>query len=159
VNGTNATSTLCAIPNRWEFVVESDIDPENNNGVEWVYYDLQRPAGAATSILFRTVNAKDIVGGASPLDNPSNVPFVEEILQFPVAGLLVVANNPAVFTYECDPKMVDPDFAGVCLAEHVQNVYITLRVQSTLPDMQTGQFRRITLRGAASREYPTRPLD
>jgi len=159
VNGATATNVACAVPNQWELVIESDIDPENNNGVEWIYYDLRRPAGAAVSTLFRTVKAKNIGGGSSPVTNPSGVPFVEEILQVPTTGLLLLVNNPAVFTYECDPAMVDPDFPGRCLAEHVKNIYVTLRVQSTLPDMQTGQFRQITLRGAASREYPSRPLD
>jgi hypothetical protein len=157
-------------------VLELDIDPENPNPdpttglvpqVEWVYYDVRPPvAPDVTSTLFRTMSPKIL--GASPIANPWNVPFVEEICQdpnVPLGGALPApalnapancgGNNVAVFTYECDPNMIITP--GVCLAEHIKNVYINLRVQSTRPDIQTQQMRQITVRGAGSRQYPSRP--
>jgi prepilin-type N-terminal cleavage/methylation domain-containing protein len=154
VNTTNMAASTCTIPNEWDLILESDINPENiTQAVEWVRYDLQ-DAGD-TSTLFRTVNPKNIVGGASPLDNASNVPFVENITQDPTAA--VAAANPAVFTYECDPLMADPANQAICRAEHIKNVYVTLRVRSLRPDIQTQQFRVITIRGAGARQYPSRP--
>ncbi len=176
VNTLNPTLSTCRIPNPWEMVLELDIDPENPNPdlvtglvpqVEWVYYDLRAPvAPDVTSTLFRTVSPKRL--GASPIANPWNVPFVEEICQnsnvplaaaLPPPVLTAPTNcggaNAAVFTYECDPRMIIT--SGVCLAEHIKNVYINLRVQSTRPDIQTQQTRQITIRGAASRQYPSRP--
>jgi len=163
VNTTNPTLSTCRIPNPWALVLELDIDPENPipdpvtglvPQVEWVYYDLRPPvAPDVTSTLFRTMSPKIL--GVSPIANPWNVPFVEEIVQNPTGGAAAVtAANPAVFTYECDPRMIITP--GVCRAEHIKNVYVSLRVQSTRRDIQTQQFRQITIRGAASRQYPSR---
>jgi prepilin-type N-terminal cleavage/methylation domain-containing protein len=163
VDTTNPTLSTCDIPNPWELVLELDIDPENPNPdattgqtsqVEWVYYDLRAPvAPDVTSTLFRTVSPKQV--GVSPTAAPSNVPFVEEIVQNPTGGAAAVtAANPAVFVYECDlDALVGP---GVCLAENVKNVYINLRAQSTRPEIATGRMRQITVRGAGSRQYPNR---
>jgi len=157
----NGGPTPCTIPNAWDLILELDIDPENPNPdpvtglspqVEWVRYNLLRPAGAATSTLYRTVTAK--VPGANPAATQDNIPFVEHVVQDPTAG--ASSSGPQLFTYECDPNQIL--FAGtqICLAEHVKNVYISLRVRSTRRDIQTGQFRQITLQGAASRLNPSR---
>lgn len=151
----NGGASPCAIPNNWDLVLELDTDPENsgaNPTVEWVRYNLTRPGGATTSTLFRTVNPK-IVNG-NPTLNPSIVPFVEEVVQDPAVA--VGAANPALFTYECDPPAVLVGTVNVCTAANVKNVYINLQVQSARADIQTRQFRRITVRGMSSRQYPTR---
>jgi prepilin-type N-terminal cleavage/methylation domain-containing protein len=156
VNTANMAASTCDTPDEWDLILETDVDPENpTQAVEWVRYDLPSRGGADTSTLFRTVNPKNIVGGASPLDNASNVPFVENITQDRDAA--VAAANPAVFTYECDPLMADPVNPAICRAEHIKNVYVTLRVRSLRPDIQTQQFRVITIRGAGARQYPSRP--
>jgi len=158
----NGGATPCLIPNAWDLILELDIDPENplpdpitglTPQVEWVRYTLQRPGGVATSTLFRTVGPK--VAGANPAATPvSNVPFVENAVQDP--GVAVGANNPALFTYECDPKYIFMAGMQICTAEHVKNVYINVRVQSTRADLKTRQFRQITVQGAASRLNPSR---
>ncbi len=158
----NGGATPCLIPSAWDLILELDIDPENplpdpitglTPQVEWVRYTLQRPAGTATSTLFRTVGPK--VAGQNPAARPvSNIPFVENVVQDPGVGL--GANNPAVFDYECDPKYIVVPGTQICAAEHVKNVYLSLRVQSTRRDLQTGQFRQITLQGEASRLNPSR---
>ena len=151
----NGGAAPCAIPSDWDMVLELDVDPENSGAaptIEWVRYNVTRPGGETTSTLFRTVNAK-VVGG-NPTLNPSNVPFVEEVVQDPAAAVSVT--NPAVFTYECDPAYVIAGTLNTCIAEHVKNVYIALQVQSTRRDIQTQQFRQITVRGMSSRQYPSR---
>lgn len=151
----NGGVTPCAIPNAFDLILELDVDPENAAPaplIEWVRYNLPAPGGAATSTLFRTVRTK-VVGG-NPTSNPSIVPFVENVVQNSTQA--VSATNPAVFTYECDPRQIIPG-TNACLAEHIKNVYITLRVRSTRADIQTRQFRQITVRGMASRQYPSRP--
>ncbi|MFQ6030510.1 MAG: PilW family protein, partial [Dehalococcoidia bacterium] len=125
---TPANST-CDFPTPWDLFLELDIDPENPNPdpvtglvpqVEWVRYNLLRPGGGNTSTLYRTVSPK--VVGTPPSNNQSIVPFVENILQDPTQP--VGAANPAVFTFECDPKqLIAP---GVCLAQHIKNIYIAL---------------------------------
>lgn len=151
----NGGATPCAIPNAWDLVLELDVDPENATPapqIEWVRYNLPAPGGAATSTLFRTVLTKVVAG--NPTTNQSIVPFVENVVQN--STLAVSAANPAVFTYECDPRQIIVG-TNACLAEHVKNVYIALQVRSTRADIQTQQFRQITVRGMASRQYPSRP--
>ena len=158
----NGGGNLCRIPNAWDLILEEDIDPENNNPapqIEWVRYSMDgagnnapaRPAGAVTSTLHRTIRNK--AAGGDPTLNPSVVPFVESIVQNATQAVNV-NTNPAVFIYECDPLMLVAP--GVCTAENIKNVYVTLRVQSTRRDLTTQQFRQITVRGLASRNYPSR---
>lgn len=154
INTANMGASTCRRPNQWDMILETDIDPENPvRAIEWVRYDLQRTGDFST--LYRTVNTKNMTGGALPTDNPSNVPFVENITQDPSVAVNAVT-NPAAFTYECDPAMVDPATPTVCRPEHIKNVYITLRVRSVGRDIQTQQFRVITVRGEGTRMYPNR---
>ena len=145
----------CRLPNDWNLILELDVDPENSGAapsIEWVRYSLTRTGGATTSTLFRTVNPK-VIGGDTTA-NPSAVPFVEEVVQDPNAAVGVA--NPALFTYECDPNMVLVGTLNVCTASNIKNVYINLQVQSARRDIQTQQFRQITVRGMSSRQYPSR---
>lgn len=140
----------CTLPNPWDLVIETDLDPERGDGIEWVRYNLVRTG--TTSTLYRTVTTKEVGPAVSPVDDAdeqSTVPFVEDIVQDP--GAAISATNPPVFTYECDPPS-----STLCLAEDIKNVIITLQVQSTRADLQTGQFRQIRIQGAASRQYPAR---
>ena len=80
------------------------------------------------------------------------VPLVEDVVQNPTLAV-DAANNPPVFTYECDPaKLIGTN----CLAEDIKTVYIALRVQSARMDLDTRRQRRITIQGAASRLNPSR---
>jgi len=157
----NGGATPCTIPNAWDLILELDTDPENPNPdpitgrtpqVEWVRYNLLRTAGAATSTLFRTVRPK--IPGTNPAAAQDTIPFVENVVQTP--GLALGATNPPLFTYECEPNRVVVAGTQICLAEHVRNVYVSLRVQSTRPDVATGRFRQITVQGAARRLNPSR---
>ena len=46
----------CTTPGDFDLIMESDIDPQNNNGVEWIRYQL--PAGTTT--LLRGVAQKQL---------------------------------------------------------------------------------------------------
>lgn len=163
VNPANMAASTCSRPSPWDLILEMDVDPENSvptPSIEWVRYDLRGPAGDGTSTLYRTVNAK-VVGG-SPILNPSLVPFVEDIYSVPEQPGDIVQNpaqplsatNIPVFSYECDPKEIIPGTTS-CTAAHIKNVYVGLRVQSTRRDLQTRQFRRITVQGMGTRLNPS----
>ena len=160
----NGGATPCVIPNAWDLIMEEDIDPENNTPapqIEWVRYCTSGagngcPAtagGAVTRTMYRTIRIK--AAGGNPTTNASVVPFVENVVQNTAAA--VSATNPAMFTFECDPLMANPAGSNICTAENIKNVYVTLYVQSTRRDLTTQRFRQITVRGMASRNYPSRP--
>lgn len=155
VNGVGGGYLECDIPNAWEFLIETNLDPERGPQVEWIYYDLRRNANGETSTLYRTVKPK--VPGTTPMLNASVLPFVEEILQDPTAA--VDATNLATFTYDCDPMMVLIPLSNICLADHIRTVHVVLRVRSRLAILSSNppRYREVTVQGAASRQYPNRP--
>ncbi|MEE9235755.1 MAG: type II secretion system protein [Candidatus Acidoferrales bacterium] len=151
----------CTVPNPWELVIETDQEPDGT--VDWIYYRLDRPGIAATHpptgggplrTLYRAGSVKTCTGppwvpmqcvGGNPLAN-TGVPFVENVTQDP-GQAIDPTNNPAVFTYVCPGGTLA--VPGTCNPQDVEEVYIVLRVRSTLPDLQTGDPRMIVLQGAA----------
>ncbi len=168
VNGAVAGFNQCAVPNAWELVIETDLDPERPDPVtgvsqvEWVYYDLRWDAVTNTSTFYRTINPK--VPGNDPTATPSQLPMVEMVLQNPGAAVAYPGNMP-VFSYECEPSSVLVAGGNICFADHIKTVHINLRVRSKRQDLSrpvdpvTGDpvFRQITVQGAASRYYPSLP--
>lgn len=134
VNGT------CTVPNGFDLLMESNPNPANNTRVQWIEYLLVRPAGASTSKLLRRQVDKDPVAG--PAGAPANwVPVLENVLNDP--------NDPAdaIFTYPCT--------GGTCpTADHLQQVQINLRIRSYQIDMQTHQYRQLSVVEVASRMNP-----
>lgn len=153
VNQTCTVNGTCTIPNPWELVIETDQEPDGT--VDWIYYRLAPPTGGGPlRTLYRAGSVKTCTGppwvpmqcvGGNPVAN-TGVPFVENVTQDP-GQAPDPTNNPAVFTYVCPGGTLT--VPGTCTAEMVQEVYIVLRVRSTLPDLQTGDPRMITLQGAA----------
>lgn len=162
VNGASGAYPQCAVPNAWEFVIETDLDPERPGvpQVEWVYYDLRWDAATNTSTLYRTVKSK--VPGTDPTATPSQLPMVEMVLQNPGAVLAYPGNMP-VFSYECELSSVLVAGGNICFADHIKTVHVNLRVRSKRQDLSrpvdpvTGApvYRQITVQGAASRYYPS----
>lgn len=160
----------CDVPNSFDILLETDVDPETINPavgtqVEWVRYYLcwvqadgscrpnVVPAGAESSVLIRAIAPK--VAGVNPtLATVWNVPFVENVMQHPELAVGAPfpdgTTNEALFVYECAGGLPS------CTVEQIQNVYIALRVRSRQPDIQTRQLRQITLRGMARRLNPSR---
>jgi prepilin-type N-terminal cleavage/methylation domain-containing protein len=165
----NGGATPCAVPNAFDLILETDIDPETADPVagpdiEWVRYQLcwiqadgtcdpTKKGPGDTSVLVRAVDVKDAVSNPAVVVL-SNVPFVENIVQdptVPVGNLLPDGTrNQAVFNYLCRGGAVS------CTVEEIESIIIIVRVRSADPDLQTRQAREITLRGLAQRLNPSR---
>jgi len=135
VNGT------CTLPNGFDLAMESKPDPPTTP-VQWIEYQLVRAAGQTKSTLMRRQIQKDAAVGLAGAA-PNWIPILENVLNDP--------NNPAdaIFTYpQCN--------SGVCpTAKQLQQVQINLRVQSYKADLQTNQFRQISVIEVAQRMNPT----
>jgi prepilin-type N-terminal cleavage/methylation domain-containing protein len=156
----------CNTPSNWDLIVETDLDPENANGAEWIRYSLQNDT------LFRGVATKVVGGDPVAATNPVLVPFVENVMNNASAAdiqrirdsypTLFPGGNPVpLFTYRFEnkagcpnqpPQPLDPVPAPPsCIRE----VGITMIVQSANVDMRTRQPRVVTLTGLARRINPS----
>ncbi len=153
----NGGANLCTIPNPWELVVETDIEPDG--AVEWIFYRLDAPGNAVahpptgggfTRTLYRAVSQKNCTGppwvpmqcvGGTPLADPG-APFVDNIIQDP-AQAPVRPGNPPLFTYVCPGGSLTAP--GTCTPENVVEVYVTLQARAVSQDMRTGGVRALTL--------------
>lgn len=143
----------CTSPADFDLIIETDVDPENANGVEWVRYRLQG------TTLFRGVAAK--VAGQSPALATQAVmlPYVENVVNNAPASLMnqirtwypnmFPGNTPApVFRYVFDSASVPR------VPQNIREVNITLIVMAPEPDPRTRQLRLATLTGLARRINP-----
>ncbi|MBI2957098.1 MAG: prepilin-type N-terminal cleavage/methylation domain-containing protein [Acidobacteria bacterium] len=155
VDTVNPGAGTCRLPNPWDLILELDVNPEDFAAqVEWVRYTLERAPGTQTSTLRRVVAAKIPGAGVNvpaALPTANLPPFVENVVQNPTQPVNV-NTNPALFSYECDSV---PTAVTVCRADQIRNVYIIMQVQSAQQDIRT-RLRQITLRGAATTQYPER---
>lgn len=154
----------CASPQDFDLIVESDINPENNDGVEWVRYQL--PVG--TTALLRGVASKTT---GDPITATAGVmgPYVENVMNNAVGSQIgtIRAAYPTmfpggvpvpIFTYTCE--MPDGTARSCPLAgasntpPNILDVEITLIVQATATDAQTGQPRLVELHGRGHRINP-----
>lgn len=139
----------CRVPSPTELIVETDVDPENNNGVEWVRYSLQN------NTLFRAVVSKQM--GVNPLiaTQAGMIPYVENVMNSATAAEMaqIQASYPTmfpgnaqvpVFRYRVQPgRPSNPQF--------IRDVEITLIVRSQGLDPKTQQPYVVTLTGLARR--------
>lgn len=143
----------CNIPGDFDLIIETDIDPQNANGVEWIRYQLQGIT------LMRGVTAK--VVGADPgiATQASLVPYVENVVNNPgaqeMAAIRVAYPNafPAGAVPVFDYAAFDTGKAQT--AQFVREINITLMVRSPRPDPRTGQPRVVTLNGRVRRINPS----
>lgn len=154
---------VCATPNQWDVIVETDVDPESANGVEWIRYRLNG------NILERGSVTKTIGGDPLVATNAANVmvPFVENVMNNgTVAQMTQIrtyypamfpGNTPVpLFTYLCQ---VGTAPIAPCTAANnprdIREVNITIIVQSPLLDLRNRQPRVMTLTGRARRINPS----
>jgi len=142
----------CALPGGWDLVVEADLDPEREiaagppldptEQVEWIRYVLVPDAGGQTSTLMRAVVPK--VAGADPIAATNAVlsPFVEGVLNQP--GVV----GDEIFRYVCEAGM------AVCSPQNIVEVQIVVRARPMRRDIETRQYREVTLQGVARRVNP-----
>ncbi len=163
--GTGGGGT-CASPGDFDLIVETDINPDANDGVEWVRYQLQG------TTLFRGVAQKPAAAGADPVATtaPFMVPYVLNVMNNPPAARLaqILALYPAmfpggnpqpIFQYTCDAA------AGPVLCQNagasnspanVRSVEIRLIVMTPQSDAQTRALRLVELNGRGRRINPNK---
>lgn len=145
-------------PAAFDVIFETDVDPEVNDGVEWVRYRLQG------TTLFRGVTLKNAAVNPALLTLASLAPYVENVMNNTTAAEMaqIQASYPnmfpgnapvPVFRYACGTP------PGPCTGAHtardITEVTVTLIVRAANPDPRTRQLRVVTLTGLARRINPT----
>ena len=166
--GAPCTIGVCVTPGDFDLIIETDIDPQNSipNGVEWVRYSL--PAGATT--LMRGVVSKTATGDPVSATPPSVMyPFVQNVMNNGSAQQITAirAAYPTmfpgsapvpIFSYGCDTGSGTPvpcPTAGTFNTPvNILDVQITLIVQASAADAQTGKIRLVELHGLGHRINP-----
>lgn len=151
----------CATPGDFDMIIEANVDPQNDNTVDWVRYQLQN------TTLFRAVVNKDPSQFPDAATNGSFVPFVQNVMNNATAAQIAQiravypsmfpGNLPVpVFAYICDTptgpqNCSSPLAAPYNTPQNIQDVEITLIVQASVADAQTGQPRLVELHGRGHR--------
>ena len=151
-----AGASTCDLPNPYELLIETDIDPDNQavpEQVEWIYYRIAAPAFGSGNrrTLYRMVTDK--TPGADPRDSGTTkyrgiasrlVPMIEDVMNDPAGGA-----DQWVFRYVCTGGVT------VCAPGQIQEIHVELRVQTRSPNLlvpATGgmlNYRTVTLRTVA----------
>ncbi len=172
--GSCSIGGSCSVPGAYDIMIETDIDPQNNNGVEWVRYRLGATDGTNPTTLYRGVMSKSSITSPDPaiLSNDTLVPYVQNVMNNPPAAQLAQlqaeypsmfpGGNPVpVFQYLCESKPEPTDCTGAGPGpppttndpKHVVAVIITLIVQSPVPDTN-GRLQVVQLKGQGRRINP-----
>jgi prepilin-type N-terminal cleavage/methylation domain-containing protein len=144
----------CNVPGDFDLIIETDIDPQNANGVEWVRYQLQG------TTLMRGVASKVVGADPSAATLATLVPYVENVMNNPgaaeMARLRVAYANAfpgglpvPIFSYAAFDagKATTPQF--------LREINVTLMVRSPGLDPRTRQPRLVTLNGRVRRINPS----
>jgi prepilin-type N-terminal cleavage/methylation domain-containing protein len=162
----NYPATSCSIglncnptPGDFDIIIESNVDPQNDNTVDWVRYQLQN------TTLFRAVVNKDPTSNPDTATSGSFVPYVQNVMNnaSPAQIAQIQASYPAmfpggqpvaIFNYICDTS-AGPQTCSAAGSHNsplnIQDVEITLIVQAATPDLQTGLPRFVELHGRGHR--------
>ncbi len=153
----------CTTPGDFDLLVETDINPQDHDGVEWIRYQLQG------TTLYRGVAKK--TSGADPAAATATAglaPFVQNVVnnasaaqislfQAAYPGMFPGGNPVPIFSYTCDTSST-PLPCGSAGAYNspvnIRDVGITLIVTTPMPDAQTGQPRLVALKGRGRRINP-----
>jgi prepilin-type N-terminal cleavage/methylation domain-containing protein len=155
VNQACQVNSNCDIPGPFALVIEADTNPEDGNEqVEWIYYYLANPirfdgTPEQYCTLYRAQTSK--ATGGTPL--AAGTPLTEQVINRADGTCQPDATDPAnaaIFTYTCAGG------AATCAPENIQEVYMDLPVRPLHQDIQTGQYRAITLHTLARRLNPSR---
>jgi prepilin-type N-terminal cleavage/methylation domain-containing protein len=158
-------ATTCTSPGDFDLIVETDVDPQNNNGVEWVRYQL--PAGS--TLLLRGVVSKAV--GMDPVAATSTamIPYVQNVMNNASAAQIATirATYPTMFpgglpvplfAYTCQTAggtpLSCPTAGAFNTPANILDVEITVIVQATANDAQTGLPRLVELHGRGHRVNP-----
>ena len=156
----------CTSPGDFDLIIETDIDPNAANGVEWVRYQLQG------TTLFRGFTSK--VAGADPVAtiNAAGVMFpyvlnvtnnapAAQIAQFQaIYPAMFPGGNPQpIFQFTCDAPagpVLCQNAGGSNSPANVRSVDIRLIVMAPQPDAQTRAVRLVELNGRGRRINPNK---
>jgi prepilin-type N-terminal cleavage/methylation domain-containing protein len=158
--------TTCASPQDFDLIIETNIDPTNNPNVQWVRYQL--PAGTTT--LLRGITnqvAMDPVAATSAAG--VMVPYVQNVMNNATGAQInaIRAAYPTmfpggapvpIFAYTCETggatPLSCPTAGAFNTPANILDVEITLIVQATATDAQTGRPRLVELHGRGHRLNP-----
>jgi len=161
--------TSCSTPNGYDIIIETDIDPQNHNGVEWVRYKL------IGTTLYRGYISKVNSSPADPDGLTSGfdvlVPYVQNVMNNPSAAELAAlqavypsmypGSQPVpIFQYICESTPQPQDCTATSPPPstndptHVVSVIITLIVQAPTADLHTGRPLVVQLKGQGRRVNP-----
>jgi prepilin-type N-terminal cleavage/methylation domain-containing protein len=156
--------TNCASPQDFDLIIETSIDPVNNPNVQWVRYQL--PAGTTT--LLRGVTDKAALDPVAATAG-SMVPYVQNVMNNATGAQITAirtayptmfpGGNPVpIFSYTCETgggtPLSCPTAGSFNTPSNILDVEITLIVQATAADAQTGQPRLVELHGRGHRLNP-----
>lgn len=145
----------CVTPSGFDLIVETDIDPQNNNGVEWIRYQLN-----GTTLMRGMVSKQLGVDPALALTGATMVPYIDNVMNnaTPAQMAQIRASYPGmfpgnapvpIFTYKYDTGQPSTP-------PNIREVNITLIVQAQALDPLTRQPRVVTLTGRARRIDPNK---
>jgi Tfp pilus assembly protein PilW len=146
--------TCVPTPSGFDLIVETDIDPQNNNGVEWVRYQLNGTT-LMRGVASKTAGADPAAATAAPgvlvpyIDNVMNnaTPAQMQQISKHYPGMFPGNAPVPVFTYLYDAGQPQTP-------PNIREVNITLIVQAPTLDPQTQQPRVLTLTARARRIDP-----
>ena len=165
-SSTCIIGTTCASPQGFDLIIETSIDPANSANVQWVRYQL--PAGTTT--LMRGVTNKVI---ADPMAATAGamVPYIQNVMNNATGAQInaIRAAYPTMFpggtpvplfTYTCETSgstpLSCPTAGAFNTPSNILDVEITLIVQATATDAQTGMPRLVEIHGRGHRLNPNR---
>jgi prepilin-type N-terminal cleavage/methylation domain-containing protein len=124
----------CSVPGPYDLILEADL---GDGTVQWIRYSL------SGTTLLRGAASKALGSDPASATNGVLIPYLD--------GVLNETQSKPIFSYKADPSI--PATASFGPAD-IREVYISLIVQASKPDPQTGQFRTISLTGQAIRLNP-----
>ncbi|MBI1750799.1 MAG: type II secretion system protein [Acidobacteria bacterium] len=150
-------ATTCSAtggPASFDLIIETDADPLNANGIEWIRYRLNGTTlerGVATKQAGVNPATATLAAMAPYVDNVMNSASAAQVnaLQVYYPGLFPGGAPVPVFRYSFDAGT-----AGT--AADIREVNITLILQAQNPDPRTRQPRVIALTARARRSNPSR---
>jgi hypothetical protein len=131
----------CTVPGEYDLIVEADLG--TGQGVQWIRYSL------LGTTLMRAMVPKQPFQDPVGLTTESLTPYLENVMNG--------SNALPVFSYVCDGEPTQQPCNGgpTQLPSTIREVNISLMVRSLQPDLQTHQYRTITLNGQAMRLNPS----
>ena len=163
-NSSCLIGTTCASPQDFDLIIETSIDPANNASVQWVRYQL--PAGTTT--LMRGVADKAAMDPVAATAG-AMVPYIQNVMNN-ASGSQISAIRAAyptmfpgggsvpLFAYTCETgggtPLSCPAAGAFNTPANILDVEITLIVQATATDAQTGLPRLVELHGRGHRLNP-----